>query len=61
MYTYERSIETQTKNMSTKQKQAVLSIKDKQIIISRFDKTNNRLCNAIKLQIFEANKHAWTY
>ena len=75
--------------MSTKRKRAALSIKDKQIIISRLDergsamfqkmlvmdgiterywacavnaaKTNDGLRNAIKLQVFEANKHAWTF
>ena len=80
---------TQIKNMSMKRKQAVLSIKDKQIIISHLDKRgsamfqkmllmdgirewywpyavnaakmNDGLCNAIKLQVFEANKHAWTF
>ena len=33
-----RKIITQNYNMSTKQSRSVLSIKDKQIIISRFDK-----------------------
>ena len=73
--------------MSTNRKRAVLSSKDKQIIISRLDKgekgtilaqkfgiskqqisdpvqlisaakTNDGLRIAIKLQVFEANKHA---
>jgi len=35
--------------MSTKLKQAILSAEK-----------NGELCNAIKLQVFEANKHAWT-
>ena len=75
--------------MSMKRKQAVLSIKDNQIIISHLDKRgsamvqkmllrdgitqwycpyavnaakmNDGLYNAIKLQVFEANKHAWTF
>ena len=44
--------------MPTKRKQAVLSVKDQQIITSRLDKTNDGLHNAIKRQVFEANKNA---
>ena len=51
----------QIKNMSMKGKQAILSVKDKQIIISHLDRMNDGLHNAIKLQVFEANKHGWTF
>ena len=85
--------------MSTKQKQVIQSIKDKQIIISRLDKgekginlaeelsiskqqisdtwkNKNKILkftdsietseglkwkSLMKLQVFEANKHAWTF